>query len=349
MTEPTFKQFDIVSDHSDHNYSNEEKQGQWEKNNKSGDGDCFTNSGSTVYKKIMREWKILENGLPDTIYVRVYERRVDLMRAVIVGAAGTPYHDALFFFDIKFPTNYPNRPPQVHYRSHGLSPNPHLGVSGHICLSLLNTWIGWGKERWVPSQSTILQVLVSIQALVLSAKSYLNDGDRDFFDRFFGMEVMFLPYNEDAFIKTCKSTVYLLRNPPKNFEGFIAGHFRSKARDILRAYIAYANGRVLIGHYNNETEVACLTAENNSRYYVTEMFKDWMEELYPVLLEAFKKNGFSAEDWVEEDLIVDRKPLEPFSWHARKFFLACLLCLPLAANDDDDHDEPLLTSKGKLD
>ncbi|PRQ38542.1 putative aminoacyltransferase, E1 ubiquitin-activating enzyme [Rosa chinensis] len=333
MTEPTFKQFDIVSDHSDHNYSKEEKQGQGKKNNKSGDGDCFTNSGSTVYKKIMREWKILENGLPDTIYVRVYEKRVDLMRAVIVGAAGTPYHDGLYFFDIKFPTNYPNRPPQVHYRSHGLSTNEHLGVNGHICLSLLNTWIGWGKERWVPSQSTILQVLVSIQAFALNAKAeYLSD-------------------NEVAFINKCISTVYLLRNPPKNFEGFIAGHFRSKAPDILRAYIAYANGRVLVGHYNNETEVACLTAENNSRYYVPETFKDRMEELYPVLVQAFKKNGFSAEDWVEEDLIVERKPLKPFSWHARKCFLACLPCLPWVANDDDDddRDESLLTSKGKLD
>ncbi|XLR08874.1 hypothetical protein HN51_063881 [Arachis hypogaea] len=38
----------------------------------------------------MKEWKILEEHLPDSIYVRVYESRIDLMRAVIVGAAGTP-------------------------------------------------------------------------------------------------------------------------------------------------------------------------------------------------------------------------------------------------------------------
>ncbi|KAK7837519.1 putative ubiquitin-conjugating enzyme e2 23 [Quercus suber] len=47
----------------------------------------------------MQEWKILENNLPETIYVRVYDQRMDLLRAVIVGAAGTPYHDGLFFFD----------------------------------------------------------------------------------------------------------------------------------------------------------------------------------------------------------------------------------------------------------
>ena len=47
----------------------------------------------------------------DSIYVRVFEERMDLMRAVIVGATGTPYHDGLFFFDICFHPEYPNEPP----------------------------------------------------------------------------------------------------------------------------------------------------------------------------------------------------------------------------------------------
>jgi len=36
---------------------------------------------------------------------------MDLMRAVIIGAEGTPYHDGLFFFDVYFPPGYPNGPP----------------------------------------------------------------------------------------------------------------------------------------------------------------------------------------------------------------------------------------------
>jgi len=43
--------------------------------------------------------------------VRVFESRMDLMRAVIIGAEGTPYHDGLFFFDVYFPPKYPNVPP----------------------------------------------------------------------------------------------------------------------------------------------------------------------------------------------------------------------------------------------
>ena len=47
----------------------------------------------------------------DSISVRVYEDRMDLLRAVVVGAAGTPYQNGLFFFDIHFPFQYPDRPP----------------------------------------------------------------------------------------------------------------------------------------------------------------------------------------------------------------------------------------------
>jgi len=47
----------------------------------------------------------------DSIFVRVYESNMDLLRAVIIGAEGTPYHDGLFFFDVLFPCGYPNVPP----------------------------------------------------------------------------------------------------------------------------------------------------------------------------------------------------------------------------------------------
>ena len=39
--------------------------------------------------------------------------RTDLLRAAILGPAGTPYHDGLFVFDIKLPDSYPASPPEV--------------------------------------------------------------------------------------------------------------------------------------------------------------------------------------------------------------------------------------------
>lgn len=47
----------------------------------------------------------------DSIFVRAYETRMDLLRAVMIGPAGTPYHDGLFVFDVHFPPNYPDIPP----------------------------------------------------------------------------------------------------------------------------------------------------------------------------------------------------------------------------------------------
>jgi len=52
----------------------------------------------------------------DSIFVRVYESRMDLMRAVIIGAEGTPYHDGLFFFDLYLPGGFPNVPPVCGWR-----------------------------------------------------------------------------------------------------------------------------------------------------------------------------------------------------------------------------------------
>jgi ubiquitin-conjugating enzyme E2 O len=76
----------------------------------------------------------------DTIYVRAFEDRLYLLRAVMVGARGTPYQDGLFFFDLQLPSSYPDTPPLVSYRSFGLRVNPNLYESGTVSLSLLETF-----------------------------------------------------------------------------------------------------------------------------------------------------------------------------------------------------------------
>lgn len=52
--------------------------------------------------------------------------RMDLLRAAVAGAAGTPYHDQLFFFDVQLPPEYPHVPPLVQYHSWGMRANPNL-------------------------------------------------------------------------------------------------------------------------------------------------------------------------------------------------------------------------------
>ncbi|CAM6052072.1 unnamed protein product [Sphagnum compactum] len=234
------KHFDSVVDPSDHHFVVETAQAVIDRK---------------WAKKIRLEWSILEKNLPDTIYVRIYEDRMDLMRAVILGAQNTPYHDGLFVFDIYLPPGYPNTPPQTHYHSGGLRLNPNLYENGKVCLSLLNTWTGQGTEVWNPSTSSILQVLVSIQGLVLNAKPYFNEAG---YDRQVGTaegEKNSLLYNENAFLLSCKSMLYLLRRPPMHLELLIQQHFAQRGARLLQSCEAYLQGALVgsLGQDNDDT------------------------------------------------------------------------------------------------
>ncbi|KAK9287590.1 hypothetical protein L1049_016025 [Liquidambar formosana] len=282
------KQFDIVTDHSDHHYAN--------LNPSSEDQDStFTNAGSSVRKKIMQEWNILKNNLPDTIFVQAYEGRIDLLRAVIIGPAGTPYHDGLFFFDLAFPSDYPNQPPLVYYHSHGLRLNPNLYAKGYVCLSLLNTWHGNEEEMWNPSGSTILQVLLSLQALVLNEEPYFNEPGYEKFREMPETQKISNNYSEEAFMLSCKTMLFLLQKPPKNFEDFVAQHFLERADVILRACKAYADGHMRVGYYQDDG-----SSSTSTTVEVSSNFKQSMDKLYADLETAFNKNKDSMQEKSEE-------------------------------------------------
>ncbi|EIE19079.1 hypothetical protein COCSUDRAFT_20108 [Coccomyxa subellipsoidea C-169] len=158
--------------------------------------------------------------------------RMDVMRAAILGAAGTPYHDQLFFFDIQLSPDHPASVPKVLFHAHGNRINPNLYADGKacpqphslhfllplVCLSLLNTWNGRRTEQWDPTSSTILQVLVSIQGLILVAEPYYNEAGYE-------KQQVGTPegarnsvgYNESAFLATIRTTLSLMRSPPAPF------------------------------------------------------------------------------------------------------------------------------------
>jgi ubiquitin-protein ligase len=90
------------------------------------------------------------------------------------GPTGTPYANGCFFFDFHL-NDYPNSPPEGRFLTTGGATvrfNPNLYQCGRICLSLLGTWTG---PQWIPNQSTFLQVLISIQGLILVADPYFNE------------------------------------------------------------------------------------------------------------------------------------------------------------------------------
>ncbi|XP_058754849.1 putative ubiquitin-conjugating enzyme E2 38 [Vicia villosa] len=291
----SFKQFDIVIDTSDHHFI---------KHNSS-----TKQNPKSWAKKIQEEWKILEKHLPDTIFVRVYESRMDLMRAVIIGAEGTPYHDGLFFFDIFFPSSYPNVPPKVHYHSGGLRINPNLYSCGRVCLSLLNTWSGSTKEKWTKGVSTILQVLVSIQGLILNTQPYFNEPGYEHSRGTPNGEKQAQQYNEKRFILSLRTMMYTIRKPPKNFEDLVVGHFYSRAHDILASCKAYMNG-VQVGCLvkGGVQDVNGSEGKQSSAHFIS-----GLAECMPSLVQEFEKVGVN-------DCKIFTSPPVPRSTPRRKLF-----------------------------
>ncbi|KAJ9133803.1 Ubiquitin-conjugating enzyme [Pleurostoma richardsiae] len=131
-------------------------------------------------KRLISETTTLATALPEGIYVRHASSRLDLMKVLIVGPAKTPYENGLFEFDLFCPALYPQEPPQMLFRTTGggkVRFNPNLYEDGKVCLSILNTWQG---QPWDASQSTLLQVLVSIQSMIFCDEPWYNEPGREF-------------------------------------------------------------------------------------------------------------------------------------------------------------------------
>ncbi|MCO5551516.1 hypothetical protein L7F22_005020 [Adiantum nelumboides] len=111
-----------------------------------------------------------------SIFLRMDEQRMDVLWALIIGQKDTPYENGVFLFDILLEATYSEKPPKVHFLTTGggkVRFNPNLYKNGTVCLSILGTWND--GPRWKARQSSIMQVLVLIQGLVLVTDPYYNE------------------------------------------------------------------------------------------------------------------------------------------------------------------------------
>uniref|UniRef100_A0A665XBG9 (E3-independent) E2 ubiquitin-conjugating enzyme n=1 Tax=Echeneis naucrates TaxID=173247 RepID=A0A665XBG9_ECHNA len=191
------------------------------------------------FSTVRKEMALLATSLPDGIMVKTFEDRMDLFSALIKGPTRTPYEDGLFLFDIQLPNIYPAVPPLFRYLSQCSGRlNPNLYDNGKVCVSLLGTWIGKGTERWT-SKSSLLQVLISIQGLILVNEPYYNeagfDSDRGLQEGYENSRC----YNEMALIKMVQSMTQLLQNPVEVFKQEIQEHFVSNGWRLVHRLEAW--------------------------------------------------------------------------------------------------------------
>ncbi|KAH8830857.1 hypothetical protein DL96DRAFT_1594587 [Flagelloscypha sp. PMI_526] len=197
---------------------------------------------------------ILTTNLPvawdSSVFLRVDESRVDIIKALITGPEGTPYYNGCHCFDIFLGPSYNQSPPSVKYMTTGGGKyrfNPNLYADGKVCLSLLGTWQGPG---WVAGRSTLLQVLISIQSMILVPDPYVNEPGW----ASSGGSPQALAYSANVRRMVVKvAMLEQLKNPPEPFGDIIRTHFKLKAVSLtkqLDEWLALDDGKEVTADYN---------------------------------------------------------------------------------------------------
>lgn len=193
-------------------------------------------------KRLAQETVTLSTSLPlsfsSSVFVRCDTDRLDIMKVLITGPADTPYANGCFEFDVYFPADYPNSPMMINLETtgrHSVRFNPNLYNDGKVCLSVLNTWHGRPEEKWNAQTSSFLQVLVSIQSLILVSEPYFNEPG---FERSRGTPSgnhSSREYNSNIY-QACVKWAMLeqLKNPCPCFKDVIYTHFWLKRNEICQ-------------------------------------------------------------------------------------------------------------------
>jgi len=207
-----------------------------------------SSENSKKVKRLTHEIKILQNYLPleftNAIFVKYDEQRMDVMKAMIMGAEGTPYANGAFVFDIYFDENYPMYPPKVTLVTTGggrVRFNPNLYNNGYVCLSLLGTWSGDAGEKW-REESNLLQVLISLQSIVMSEGIIYNEpaySSGKAWKSYENMDVGYTNIVKYANIKYAMTEQ--IKNPTKGFEEIVKQHFYLKKEEIMKECMKWLN------------------------------------------------------------------------------------------------------------
>ncbi|KAI3413664.1 Baculoviral IAP repeat-containing protein 6 [Globodera pallida] len=205
-------------------------------------------AANTTSRRIAREIQSLQSNLMLTkstsAFVRSCEEHLDAMKVLITGPEGTPYQNGCFEFDFFFPSNFPHSAPQVHLRTTGNNSvrfNPNLYNDGKVCLSILGTWPGRPEEQWNAERSSLLQVIISIQSLILVNDPYFNEPGYERYNNTQQGDLASQRYNAVIQVATVRWAILeQLKRPPIELESVVQLHFwlkRDEISDQIKGWI----------------------------------------------------------------------------------------------------------------
>ena len=197
-----------------------------------------TNSKSIM--RVMSELNSLRKNLPNnwdsSILMRIHKSNLNLITFLIIGPKDTPYHNGVYEFHAYFPNNYPDSPPKVLLDTTDggrVRFNPNLYNCGKVCLSLLGTWSGEKGESWNKDISTFLQVLISIQSLIMVENPYFNEpGYEKSMNTPSGQSRNF-DYTDNIRLENIRVAMVGMLKSKNEYSEFIREHFRLKKEEIF--------------------------------------------------------------------------------------------------------------------
>lgn len=198
----------------------------------------------TVNKKyltrITQELQTLQESpihYDSSVFIRYDENTPSVIRVMITGPDDTPYDSGCFLFDCIVKRDYPKGPPTINIVDNGGKRfNPNLYANGYVCLSLLGTWRSSNPgEQWNPDKSTLNQVFVSIQSLILTKDPFFNEpGYESSYNSESGKKSS-REYDENIRLYTMEySMLKKLTTPPPYFKKVIDNHFRVKKEYVKK-------------------------------------------------------------------------------------------------------------------
>lgn len=189
-------------------------------------------------KRVARELSALKKTIQvhfnSSIFVRVHEKNTRFIRVLITGPDNTPYDSGVFIFDLYITDIFPEGPPSLKIvNGANKRLNPNLYADGKVCLSLLGTWQG---ESWDAQTSSLIQLLISVQAQILVPHPYFNEPG---YQREYGTEQgdkSSKKYNTVIQYYVMNNIYDSISNPGAfpEFKQVIENHFKEKKNYIIK-------------------------------------------------------------------------------------------------------------------